>query len=138
MENNDIKSVLNLERLVFDKIEFNRLGFQNDNHMKYQLETSVGKHNDNDIYRVTLVLKGVKEREYTFEISLTGFFSFRDAESLTEEARSHLININTISILMPYLRSQVSLLTAQPGMECVVLPPFNINKIVDSDDSEQV
>jgi hypothetical protein len=31
---------------------------------------------------------------------------------------------------MPYMRSQVSLLTAQPEMDCVVLPAFNINSIV--------
>ena len=32
---------------------------------------------------------------------------------------------------MPYLRSEVSLLTAQPEVECVVLPPFNINKMME-------
>jgi preprotein translocase subunit SecB len=27
---------------------------------------------------------------------------------------------------MPYIRSEVSLLTAQPGIEPVVIPPFNV------------
>ena len=31
---------------------------------------------------------------------------------------------------MPYLRSQVSLLTAQPEVECVVLPAFNVNAML--------
>lgn len=34
--------------------------------------------------------------------------------------------MDTVAILMPYVRSQVSLITAQPEVECVVLPPFNI------------
>ena len=37
---------------------------------------------------------------------------------------------------MPYLRSEISLLTAQPGMECIVLPPFNINKMVKNKDKK--
>lgn len=35
------------------------------------------------------------------------------------------------AILMPYLRSEVSLLTAQPETDCVVLPVFNINKMLE-------
>lgn len=27
---------------------------------------------------------------------------------------------------MPYVRSEVSILTAQPGVDSIVLPPFNI------------
>ncbi len=42
-----------------------------------------------------------------------------------------MVTKNAIAILMPYLRSEVSLLTAQPGIECVVLPAFNINKILE-------
>ncbi len=42
-----------------------------------------------------------------------------------------LINKNAVAILMPYLRSEVSLLTAKPETECVVLPPFNINKMLE-------
>lgn len=37
---------------------------------------------------------------------------------------------NSVSILMLYLRSEVSLITAQPETECVVLPPFNINEML--------
>lgn len=39
---------------------------------------------------------------------------------------------NAVAILMPYLRSELTLLTAQPDTESVVLPPFNINKMMES------
>lgn len=37
---------------------------------------------------------------------------------------------------MPYMRSQISLLTAQPDTDCVVLPPFNVNEMLDQSDSD--
>lgn len=133
----EIKSVLNLENLVFDKISFERKGFKNQNEVKYSVETRIAQHQEAEIYRVTLVLKGDKKDEYDFEISLTGFFTFSDSAEVDNQTKKTLINNNTIAIMMPYMRSQVSLLTAQPEMDCVVLPPFNINKMVNDDESNK-
>ena len=130
MENNkSIESVLKLNKIVFDKIEFNRLGFQNDKELELEIQSNISKRKDPDIYRVTLVLKGKKPEEYTLEISLSGFFSIEVGDGLTEDLKNTLVTRNSIAILMPYLRSQVSLLTAQPEVECVVLPAFNINSM---------
>ena len=126
----DIKSILKMERLVFDKITFDRVGFKNENQLTHSLEASFAKNIKDDMYRVTLALKGDKKDEYTFEISLTGFFSFSGEEDTNDELKNELISKNTIAIMMPYLRSQLSLLTAQPEVDCVVLPPFNINKMM--------
>jgi hypothetical protein len=35
---------------------------------------------------------------------------------------------------MPYIRSEVSLLTAQPETECFVMPVFNINAMFNEDE----
>lgn len=129
----DVRSVLKMNRLVFDKIAFDRLGFKNDNPLTHALEARFAKNIKDDVYRVTLILKGEKEDEYTFEISLTGFFSFSGDEEVDDETKNELISKNAIAIIMPYLRSQVSLLTAQPEVDCVVLPPFNINKMMEDD-----
>ena len=43
----------------------------------------------------------------------------------------NLYQKNSVAILMPYLRSEISLLTAQPETETVVLPVFNINRMMD-------
>lgn len=133
----EIRSVLNMEKLVFDKISFERKGFKNQNEIEYAVETRIAQHQEKEIYRVTLVLKGDKKDEYDFEISLTGFFTFSDDEEVDEQMKKTLINNNTIAIMMPYIRSQVSLLTAQPGMDCVVLPAFNINRIVTSNEGNR-
>jgi preprotein translocase subunit SecB len=87
--------------------------------------------NDAEVYRVTLILKGKKAEEYTLEISLSGFFSIETDDELPDDLKNTLITKNSVAILMPFLRSEDSLLTAQPETECVVLPPFNINNMLD-------
>lgn len=127
----NIKSFLKLDKLVFDKILFDRVGFRNENELTHSLEARFAKNSKDNMYRVTMVLKGDKKDEYTFEISLTGFFSFNSEDEIDEQLKEDLISKNTIAIMMPYLRSQLSLLTAQPEVDCVVLPPFNINKMME-------
>lgn len=127
-----IESVLKLNKIVFDKIEFKRLGFENDNELELEIQSNISQRQDTEIYKVTLVLKGKKSEEYTLEISLSGFFSIEADGELTEDLKNTLVTKNSVAILMPYLRSEVSLLTAQPEVECVVLPAFNINNMLDN------
>ena len=64
------------------------------------------------------------------EQSITGYFTFR-TEDVETDLKNELISKNSVAILMPYLRSEISLLTAQPETETVVLPVFNINRMMD-------
>ena len=43
---------------------------------------------------------------------------------------SPLIKQNTVAIMFPFIRSEITLLTSQPGMPPVVIPPLNINKLL--------
>lgn len=130
-KNKSIKSVLKLNKIVFDKMEFIRLGFRNDKELKLEIQSNVSQRQETEIYRVTLLLKGKKPEEYTLEISLSGYFSIESEDKLAEDLKNTLVTKNSVAILMPYLRSQLSLLTAQPEVECVVLPPFNINNMLE-------
>ena len=126
----DVSSVLSLDKLVFDKIEFKRIGMKNENEIEFEIHVIISQKQNEDIYKVTLVLTGNKEKEYLLEIELSGYFSFDDKESLDEERKKTIISQNAVAIIMPYMRSQVSLITAQPEVDCVVLPPFNIAKML--------
>lgn len=45
MENKkNIQSALSLEKIVFDKIEFNRLGFSSDKELEIEIQSSVVYH----------------------------------------------------------------------------------------------
>lgn len=131
MENNRaVQSSLHLDKIIFDKIEFKRLGISSDNELELELQSNIAQKQNTEIYRVNLNLTGNKPDEYFFEISLTGFFTFIQDGDVTSELKESLITRNAPAILMPYLRSEVSILTAQPGLECVVLPVYNVSKIM--------
>lgn len=131
--NNNIKSALNLEKMVFEKIEFLRLGFMSNEELKLKFQTNISNESTDNIFKVTLTVKGNKAKEYLFEVSLSGYFSFSAEEILPKSTINDIVSKNTVAILMPFIRSEISLLTAQPETECVVLPPFNINKMFEQE-----
>ena len=47
--NKSIYSSLRLEKIVFDQIEFTRIGFKNDNEIKLELESEVAQRKNEDI-----------------------------------------------------------------------------------------
>ncbi|MGM9604735.1 MAG: hypothetical protein ACI3XG_06685 [Faecousia sp.] len=116
-----------LDHLVFDHIEFTRHGFRkNDSTPAFSLEVKTGSFSEADnLYRVTLVLRGEKEAEYSLSISLSGFYKVNNATPDYIDSNI-LIQQNAVAILMPYLRSEVTLLTSQPETDAVVLPVINV------------
>lgn len=127
---NNYNSALILQKIVFDKIEFTRKGFKNTSELEFELQVQIGVGEDGT-YKVTLVLNGTKQDEYNITISLSGFFEIELKDKLEDSVVQNLIRKNAVAILMPYLRSELTLLTAQPDTDSVVLPPFNINKMLD-------
>lgn len=130
MNNKKKESILKLDKIVFDKIEFERRGFKNDEELKIELLSNISQRKESSIYKVNLLLRGEKHNEYAMEISVSGYFRIESDSYSTDKLKNELITKNSVAILMPYLRSQVSILTAQPDVECVVLPPFNINNML--------
>lgn len=117
--------VLKLNALVFDDITFKRLGMHSDNELEISFSVSIGTNiEDQDIKKVSVKVLGEKREEYSFEIQVSGFFSFEG------NAEDSIIQQNAVAIVMPYIRSEVSLLTAQPGVEPVVIPPLNIAEMM--------
>lgn len=127
----NIRSSLILQQLLFDKVAFERLGKKNQNDIGFQIKTEVGKQTGEELYKVSLAVRADKKEEYIVEIQVTGIFIFEEGSGLNKDQKQVLINKNAVAILMPYVRSEMSLITAQPGVECVVLPPFNINKMLE-------
>ncbi len=120
---------LKLQKMVFDKICFERTGFRNDHPLKCTFRVNIGQ-NEDGIYKVSLVLEGDKPDEYKVEIGLSGFFTLDKDDHMDPKLAEELVNKNSVAILMPYLRSELTLLTAQPDTESIVLPPFNVNKML--------
>ena len=101
----NIESILKLNKLVFDKIEFERQGFKNDKALELKIQSNISYRKDTEVYKVSLEIKGNKPEEYIFDIILSGFFSIEVDGDLAEDLKNSLITKNSVAILMPYLRS---------------------------------
>nr|WP_317357319.1 protein-export chaperone SecB [uncultured Tyzzerella sp.] len=124
--------VLELQKIVFDKFNFKRVGFKNNNEEEVSFNISIGENKNDNLYKVSLATQIEKEDEYTLNIKLSGFFTFNG----DDDKKELFLKQNAVAILMPYLRSQISLLTCQPNMEPVVLPPINIVSMLEEEDKE--
>ena len=122
-------SILKMEHIVFDEITFVRKGFRNEESKKVSLSISSSVDAiEETSSRVTVKLLADKENEYTARISISGFCTIEERSELGKE----LVEKNAVAILFPYLRSELSLLTAQPETDPIVLPAMNINGMLDS------
>ena len=124
---NTISGVLKITHVVFDEISFKRLGFQNKKERESQL--GIGKHVEklrDGKYQVSLSARVIREEEYEAEVSITGYCEI--AEDTPNKDR--ILNENAIAILFPYVRAELTLLTAQPETEPLVIPAVNINAML--------
>ena len=117
--------VLKLDHLVFDEIRFERRGFQNKSVFQYRFGFNFETHGNTKLI-VHISLEGNKQDEYNLLIRVSGYF-FLDENSQYDRL---ILRQNAAAIIFPYLRSQLSLLTAQPEVEPLVLKPFNIAQMV--------
>ena len=69
----------------------------------------------------------------SLDIVVSGVFELK--AKLEPNQQEIIITKNTMAILFPYLRSQVTLLTTQPDVEPVNLPVININALLQNMES---
>lgn len=122
MENN---CILKLNHLLFDEITFNRVNFKSENDLQVEFGFAFNKRENGEFVSSIRVI-GTKKDEYNFVVRVSGYFQISE----TVEDSTILIQQNAIAIVFPYIRSQISLLTAQPEVDPVILPPMNIAQMV--------
>ena len=122
MENN---CILKLNHLLFDEITFNRVNFKSKNDLQVEFGFSFNKREYGEFVSSIRII-GTKKDEYNFVVRASGYLQISEAV----EDSDILIQQNAIAIVFPYIRSQISLLTAQPEVDPVILPPMNIAQMV--------
>lgn len=80
-----------------------------------------------DVFEVFLVTIVSDEEEKVF-IRVKGRAIF-----VTQQQNVDILKKNMIAIMFPYIRSYISIVTTQPGMEPVVLPAMNIAAMINEE-----
>ena len=121
--------------LIAKKIFVEKMNFQRNQIASGVIrltQSSIGKNIDKldeKEYKCSLTLKMSDEEETVdLEIVISGIFEFES--EFNADQKEIIITKNTMSILFPYLRAQVTLMTAQPDIEPVVIPAININALL--------
>lgn len=132
---NNYQSIVTMDKIYFDRLEFQREKEILSDELSVKFEKSVDAMEGNNKYRVILqcTIEDKKYNSLRIFASMVGIF---ECHSEDTGLLNTLINENTIAIMFPFLRSQISLLTTQPDMSPVILPPMNINSLLSELDSQ--
>ena len=125
MDINKMKSDLKMENFHFVECSITRNSIIEKGSLSFDLKKEISEL-DNGSYNVTLTLTITKEQgDLSVKVVASALFFMDNSD--VELVRS-IMETNTVAIMFPFIRSQVSLLTTQPGLTPIVLPPINTAK----------
>ena len=115
--------------LVLEKIEIVESSFRKKDESLDELELGIRvEHSLNKIsdetFEVVLITTISDEDEKVF-VNVKGRAIFN-----TNQENMDILEKNTIAIMFPYIRSYISIITTQPGMNPIVLPAMNIMAMI--------
>ena len=123
MELSKMKSNLKMNNLYFSSCSVERACKVENDECKADLQRNITKTAEHE-YDVELKLS-VRKVDLSVSIIAKAHFEY---EAEMYEMEDEIINTNTTAIMFPFIRSQVTLLTTQPGMTPIVLQPINTTK----------
>lgn len=131
-----IESQLKMLGLYFSKYTFNLDGPLDGTPLKNFITINhANKVDDKNEVRIQIDCTLEDERGiFKLYLQTLGFFKLERNDNITEEVAEEILKKNTVAIMLPYVRSQISLLTTQPGMAPVLLPPMDVNAIMEQED----
>lgn len=132
-----IKSALEMKEFVVEKVYMNNYNPQfikNCPPEEYNMgfELSYQEQEDN-VYKVNVSLKvdiDDDTDEILLEVGVYGIFELHNSGELKNERKQKIIEINTASILFPYLRSLVTTISANSGIPPLILPTINMGNLI--------
>ncbi len=124
MEINKMKSNLKMTDLYFSHCSVERACNIQNGEYNADLKRNITQIKDHQ-YSVELELAVQKE---DLSVLVVAKANFEYVANKYDEMEESIVKSNTVAIMFPYIRSQVTLLTTQPGMTPIVLPPINTTK----------
>lgn len=124
MNINEMKSALQMKKFYFKECSISRNSEIVDEEYTADLQKNITKNAEHS-YTVQLDFH-IYNNDVNLTVITCAEFIF---EAENEETEEIIIGQNTVAIMFPFIRSQVSLLTTQPGMTPIVLPPINTTKL---------
>lgn len=132
-----IVSKLKFENYVVDYVNYKDNKFFTGRSVKINLgadrEVVFDESNDKIAF-VSLILdvfSNAEENDYPFSISLKITGRFMVDSDINGNVKNHFFEKNAVAILFPYARALVTTFTANSNVPPLILPPININNLID-------
>lgn len=128
---NNTLSKLQMLDLYFSNFSFEQKKTADKLKITTDVKIEYAQNNDDkSVYKVAIKTNSFDDNEnFKLNLELVGVFKL-DLQDMDEDSIRNIIQINTVTIMFPYIRSQITLLTSQPGMTPIILQPIDINKMV--------
>lgn len=123
MKLEELESSVKMKNLYFSHCLVEREEEVQRNDLRVNIERDISKLESHK-YRVVVVVN-ITGEQLKVEIEACAQFLI-GADLYSRE--NEIIEKNTVAIMFPFIRSQITLMTTQPGMTPIVLPPINVNK----------
>lgn len=120
MNIDQLKSNLKMDSFYFRDYSFHREAIIKNGEYKVDLKKNIRRLDDH-VFEVE-VTTSIEKDDMHMNLVADATFTF-DADDYSSE--ESIIGANTVAIMFPFIRSQVTLMTSQPGMTPIVLPPIN-------------
>lgn len=128
------KCSLNLYDVYVAKSEFLRQdNYSLDNNkLKFNINVKNSLNDEKSTCKLVASINIIDEINQSIKIyvEMVGIFGLKNYQYLSESARFDLLHKNTLAILFPYIRSYITNLSSQSGIQSIMLPPININALI--------
>ena len=128
---NNTECKLQMLDLYFSKYSFwqERKDDNKEYDSSFEIDYAINKEDDSKIKVTINTLVKNQTESFSLELQAIGIFRI-DKNEMDNSVYEHLVKVNTVAIIFPFIRSQISLLTTQPGMTPVMLQPINFSALI--------
>lgn len=124
---NNAQSILKMNAIFFERFEYKHIGFKTGE-SNLNVGFSVVDSIKDNFMEIKIGFEICGEELFILNGELVGQFTVTEKQDIS----LNQLKTNAIAIMFPFLRSQITLLTSQPSLVPIVLPPININKVLES------
>jgi len=121
------KGILEMFDLHVKSFSFEREKLIDNSELEISLDYKMEERSDKEAeFELSMSLNN-KQNQFRLSISVVATMEKNEVSPNWNSLQS-----NGFAIISPFLRSQISILTAQPNFTPIVLPVFNFNKIIEN------
>jgi preprotein translocase subunit SecB len=118
-------AMISLKNLYVGSFSFKRKEIVSGQEAPVVITRNIYPGDSDNSYKLELICKiGSEDWDMFLSISMIGVFGY--TAELADGQKEPVLVENATAIVFPFLRSQISILTSQPNLTPLILPPINV------------